>query len=399
VQRRTFRENKLEASSKIPHSSFAGGYKKKNMTIDYSNIRFARNRAEFFAILNQRVNQYFKTNEIGKNANSEMVVKTVFMFMLYFVPYSLLIFSGITSIWFMIAMVVVMGLGKAGIGLSVMHDAIHGGYSANPIVNKIMGFSLNIIGGNAFNWKVQHNVLHHTFTNVHEVDEDISPRGILRMAPDGNWHPIHKFQHWYAWIFYGLLTFVWIVFKDFSRLARYTKQGLVAKQKASILHEWITLVLSKSMYFGYILVIPFLLLPVTWWQVFFGFFIMHYVSGFILAIIFQPAHVIEGTEYPNPDAEGNLENNWAIHQMHTTTNFAQKSKLFSWYVGGLNFQVEHHLFPQICHVHYKKIAPIVEATAKEFGVPYKSKRTFMIALAAHWRLMKELGKKPQMAVA
>jgi linoleoyl-CoA desaturase len=366
---------------------------------DYSQIRFARNKAEFFATLNQRVNQYFKTNSIDKNANTEMVVKTIFMFSFYLVPYFILILGGITSIWVMLGIAVLMGLGKAGIGLSVMHDANHGGYSAKPWVNNLLGLSLNMIGGNAFNWKLQHNVLHHTFTNVHEVDEDISPRGVLRMAPESEWKPIHRFQHWYAWLLYGLLTFVWILFKDFSRLARYASNGLAAKQKASVTNEWIILVITKIIYIGYILVIPALVLPVAFWQIFLGFTIMHYISGFILSIIFQPAHVIEGTEYPVPDTNGNLENNWAIHQMHTTTNFAQKSRIFSWYVGGLNFQVEHHLFPQICHVHYKKIAPIVEATANEFGVPYKKKETFVGALAAHWRLMKELGKKPQVAVA
>ena len=126
---------------------------------------------------------------------------------------------------------------------------------------------------------------------------------------------------------------------------------------------------------------------------------MHYIAGFILAIIFQPAHVIEGTEYPMPDADGNLENNWAIHQLHTTTNFGHRHKIFSWYVGGLNYQVEHHLFPNICHVHYREIAKIVEATTKEFGLPYKSKDTFMKAMAAHARLLKELGKKPELSVA
>lgn len=371
----------------------------KEQLMDYTQIRFARSRADFFPTLNQRVNQYFKSNAIGKNANSEMVVKTIFMFSLYFVPYGVLIFGGVTSIWIMLAMAMLMGLGKAGIGLSVMHDANHGGYSAKPWVNNMLGFSLNVIGGNAFNWKVQHNVLHHTYTNIHEVDEDISPRGVLRMAPESNWHPLHRFQHWYAWFLYGLLTFVWILVKDFTRLSRYTHEGLVAKQKASVATEWIILIITKIVYVSYIFVIPSIILPIAWWQVFIGFFIMHYISGFILAIIFQPAHVIEGTEYPMPDTEGNLENNWAIHQMHTTTNFAQKSRIFSWYVGGLNFQVEHHLFPQICHVHYRKIAPIVEATAKEFGVPYKSKPTFMNALGAHWRLMRELGKKPQLAVA
>jgi linoleoyl-CoA desaturase len=227
------------------------------------------------------------------------------------------------------------------------------------------------------------------------VDEDISPRGVLRMSPDSDWKPMHKFQHIYAWFFYGLLTFVWILVKDYVRLVRYQKEGLVKKQKASIAREWTVLILTKVIYLSYILVIPFLLTPFSFGQIFLAFFVMHYISGFILAIIFQPAHVIEGTEYPKPDLAGNLENNWAIHQMHTTTNFGHKEKLFSWYVGGLNYQVEHHLFPTICHVHYRKIAHIVKQTAEEFGVPYKSKDTFFEAVAAHARLLRELGARPQ----
>ena len=366
-------------------------------------IKFARGQAEFFTTLTQRVNAYFTTNNIQRTANTEMVIKTIFMFSLYLFPYFMMISGVFTSVWVMWALYAVMGLGKAGIGLSIMHDANHGSYSNKPWVNNVLGASLNLVGGHAFNWKVQHNVLHHTYTNVHDVDEDISPRGILRMAPGSEWKPFHRFQHWYAWFFYGLLTFVWILFKDYNRLMRYQKDGLVKKQKASYTQEWLILILTKVVYIGYVFVLPLMLLPVTWWQVFIGFFIMHYVAGFILAIIFQPAHVIEGTEYPVPDENGNLENNWAIHQLHTTTNFGHKHKIFSWYVGGLNFQVEHHLFPNICHVHYRKIAKIVEETTKEFGLPYKSKKTFFEAMAAHARLLKELGKKPaqvsKMAVA
>jgi linoleoyl-CoA desaturase len=136
------------------------------------------------------------------------------------------------------------------------------------------------------------------------------------------------------------------------------------------------------------------LLPVSFWQVVIGFFVMHYIAGFILAIIFQPAHVIEGTEYPLPDENGNLENSWAIHQLHTTTNFGHKEKLFSWYVGGLNYQVEHHLFPNICHVHYRDLAKIVKQTANEFNLPYKSKETFFEAVAAHAKQLKILSEKP-----
>lgn len=357
-------------------------------------IRFARGHADFFATLSQRVNQYFTANKILRTANGEMVFKTFFMFALYFIPYFFIISGIITNIWLLFLLCLVMGTGMAGIGLSIMHDANHGAYSTSQWVNNFLGFSLNLVGGYSFNWKVQHNVLHHTYTNVHDVDEDISPRGVLRMAPGSQWKSFHRYQHFYAWFFYGLLTFVWVVVKDFARLSRYQQDGLLKKFNTTPAKEWTILLLSKTIYVTYIIVIPTLLLPVSWWQVLIGFFAMHYVSGFILAIIFQPAHVIEGTEYPVPDENGNLENNWAIHQMHTTTNFGRKHKAFSWYVGGLNYQVEHHLFPNICHVHYRNISQIVEDTAKEFGVPYKSKDTFFQAIVAHTRLLKTLGKKP-----
>jgi len=359
-------------------------------------IKFARGQADFFLTLSQRVNAYFTANNIDRTANTEMVVKTIFMFSLYLVPYFLMITGVFSSVWMMLVLYAVIGLGKAGIGLSIMHDANHGAYSSKTWVNNLLGFSLNLVGGTAFNWKVQHNVLHHTYTNISEVDEDISPRGIIRMAPGSKWKPIHKYQHMYAWFFYGLLTFVWILFKDYDRLVRYQKDGMIKKQKASYAQEWTVLLLTKLIYMGYMIALPMILLPFAWWQVFIGFFIMHYIAGFILAIIFQPAHVIEGTEYPVPDENGNLENNWAIHQLHTTTNFGHRHRAFSWYVGGLNYQVEHHLFPNICHVHYRKIANIVEQTSKEFGLPYKSKNTFFEAIVAHGRLLKELGKKPAM---
>ena len=188
------------------------------------HLRFAVGNAQFFATLNQRVNQYFKSNNISKHANWAMVVKTIFMLSLYFVPYALLLSGILHGTIGLLSGAFLMGLGMAGIGLSIMHDANHGAYSAKPWVNNLLGFTLNLVGGNAFNWKVQHNVLHHTFTNVHEVDEDISPRGVLRMAPGSPWKPMHRFQHLYAWFFYGLLTFVWIVFKDFGRLIKYQRE-------------------------------------------------------------------------------------------------------------------------------------------------------------------------------
>jgi linoleoyl-CoA desaturase len=358
------------------------------------NIRFATKQQDFFVTLNQRVNQYFKTNNLDRTANSEMVIKTIVMFCIYFIPYFIMMSGLIESIWVMLCLTMVMGFGVAGIGLSIMHDANHGAYSTKPWVNNLLGLSLNLVGGHATNWKVQHNVLHHTYTNIHDADEDISPRGIIRMAPESTWQPIHRFQHYYAWFFYGFMTLVWVVTKDFARIIKYQREGLIKKQKTNATKEWMIMITTKVIYFSYIFVFPMLVLHLSFLQVFLGFLIMHYIAGFILAIIFQPAHVVEGTAYPMPDSEGNLENNWAIHQLHTTTDFGKKQKLFSWYVGGLNYQVEHHLFPNICHVHYREIAKIVEATTQEFGLPYKSKETFIDALIAHARQLKVLSKKP-----
>jgi linoleoyl-CoA desaturase len=358
------------------------------------SLTFATTSRDFVTTLNARVHDYFKKHNISRHGNQEMVIKTMVMFGLYLVPYLLIITSIVTGTFWLIALVVIMGFGLAGIGLSVMHDANHGAYSKKPWINTVIGYSLNLIGANSFNWKIQHNVLHHSYTNVHEEDEDISPRGVLRLSPHTAWKSMHRFQFIYAWFLYGLMTIVWMVVKDFVRIVRYHKNGMAKKSNANIKIEWAILLCTKLFYVSYIFVIPVLATDLLWWEVLIGIFIMQYLAGFILAIIFQPAHVIEGTEYPLPDENRMLENNWAVHQLLTTTNFATNSKWFTWYVGGLNFQIEHHLFPHICHVHYSKIAGMVEETAREFGLPYHCKRTFWEAIASHAKLLKQLGKRP-----
>lgn len=363
----------------------------------HSKIYFSSQDQTFYSTLSQRANDYFRTVKTTRHANAEMVFKTVFMFALYFVPFALVVTGVVSNSWMALALCGLMGAGIAGIGLSVMHDANHGAYSDRKWINDLLSYSLNVVGGNAFNWRVQHNVLHHTYTNIHDVDEDISPRGILRMTPHSSWKPFHRFQFVYAWFIYGFMTIAWVFAKDFNRLTRYDKDGHVKKQKTTAGKEWCILIATKTAYISYTVILPLLVLPFAWWQVLLGFFVMHYVAGFILAVIFQPAHVVEGTEFPMPDSSGNVENTWAVHQVATTTNFANTSRLFSWYVGGLNYQIEHHLFPMVCHVHYRKLSPIVRATASEFNVPYKSLPTFVQALRGHCRLLKELGKRPEPA--
>lgn len=360
------------------------------------SIRFNNANRSFYLTAKKRVDEYFKNNNISRYGNANMVIKSIFMFALYFTPFFLLLFNVFDSNLAQILLSILMGVGMSGIGLSIMHDANHGSYSRNAKINALMCRSMNFIGGSSLNWQLQHNNLHHTYTNIHNHDEDIAPLGFLRFEPHAPYKKIHKFQFIYAWFFYGLMTIMWATTKDFQQLARYNKMGLLVVKKTTYKKELFLLILNKMFYLGFSLALPMLVMKNPWYEILLGWSIMHFTCGMILALIFQPAHVVEETEFPLPSETGNMEDDWAAHQLKTTSNFAQKSWFFSWFVGGLNFQVEHHLFPNICHVHYKKLAPIIEQTAKEFNLPYHTKKTFIGALASHAKLLYQLGQ-PKMA--
>ncbi|MCH2230765.1 MAG: acyl-CoA desaturase [Crocinitomicaceae bacterium] len=355
------------------------------------HIKFnEQDQPEFFKVVRKRVNAHFKEKNISKYANFNMKFKTFFMITMYFTPLVLMLTGIVNSVWPMMAMWVIMGFGMSGIGLSVMHDANHSAYSKNETVNKVVGFILNFIGGYPANWRMQHNVLHHSFTNIDGYDEDIEKKGIMRFSPNQKRLGFFKFQIFYAPFLYGILTTYWLLVKDFEQIVRYDKKGLLEAQGLTKGKAIIEIIFHKIWYIALTLVLPIYLLDVAWWQVLLGFLLMQFISGMILALIFQPAHVVGETEFFVAE-DGGVENNWAIHQMKTTSNFANGSLVFSWLIGGLNYQIEHHLFPNICHVHYKDIAPIVKQTAKEFGVPYYHNKTFYSALVSHFTLLNELG--------
>ena len=354
-----------------------------------------QDQLKFFRTLNSRVNNYFKENNISKTGNWKLYLKTAILFAMFTVPYFINILNPEIHFGLFLLYSIIIGLGMAGIGMNVMHDGNHGAYSNKNWVNKFMGGTIYILAGNVYNWQVQHNVLHHTYTNIPGHDEDLDAGRIIRFSKASKWENFHKFQHLYSIFLYGLLTANWCLTTDFTQMIRYMKRNLSygEPKKASFL--WSTLIISKIIYFAVWIVIP--MIYITWWKVLIGFFVMHYVAGLILSIVFQLAHIIDETINPSPNEVGEMENTWAIHQLFTTVNFAPKNWLINWYTGGLNHQVEHHLFPHISHVHYDKIAKIVKQTAKECNLPYHEYKTFRSAVIAHFKHLKELGREPQMA--
>jgi linoleoyl-CoA desaturase len=270
-----------------------------------------------------------------------------------------------------------------------MHDANHQAYSHNALVNKILGYTLNMVGGNAYTWQVQHNVLHHTYTNIHGHDEDLDAGIVVRFSKGAAHKSWHKFQHYYAFALYSLVTISWVVIKDLKKLMKYDRENIYYGQTTTA-KELSIIIFSKLAYLAYTVAIPLMFFDVIWWQYLLCFLTMHLVAGVILSLIFQPAHVVGEADFPMPNDANEIENAWAVHELLTTANFARKNKILNWYAGGLNFQIEHHLFPTICHIHYEALAPIVKQTAEEFGLPYNEFDTFSAAIASHYHVLKEL---------
>lgn len=347
-----------------------------------------RRSREFGQAVKKNVYNYFKEKGISKHANAAMVLKTIIILGSYVGAY-LLTISGWLTLPQMWLMCVVMGIAYAGIGFSISHDALHGAYSSKPWVNKVLGWTFDAVGANGYMWKITHNMIHHTYTNIHGHDEDLEVAAFIRLSPHSPHKPIHRLQHILAFFAYSFATLFWVFGKDYwyffkKDLGPYTN-------KKHPVSEWVTLIVGKVFYYTYALVIPYQVLDITIIQLLIGFVTVHLTAGLILGIIFQLAHVVEETMHPEPDEANHIDNHWILHEMETTNNFARKDKLLCWYIGGLNFQIEHHLFPQICSIHYPEISYIVEETAKEFDIPYNIHETFGEAVASHYRTLKKFG--------
>ncbi|MGB3142635.1 MAG: acyl-CoA desaturase [Maribacter sp.] len=319
-----------------------------------------------------------------------MVVKTVVMIALFAIPLTILSMGLVHQTWLLFLLYISSGLGMAGIGMGVMHDS----YSKNKRTNRWLGYTFNMIGANASIWRIQHNVLHHTYTNIEHADDDLNAPFFLRFSPHAKHYWIHQFQHIYIWFFYGISTISWITAKDFVRLNRFREMGFFEKEH-EYKSELISMILWKLAYYTYTIILPMIILPQSWWVILLAFLCMHMVTGILVSIVFQIAHIMPATEFPLPDEQGMMADSWHHHQFATTSNFSPDDKILFWLIGGLNYQVEHHVLPDVCHIHYKELTSIVAATAKEYNLPYHVKKNLLEAIGDHTKMLRSLGEKPE----
>lgn len=279
----------------------------------------------------------------------------------------------------------------AFVGFNICHDAIHKAFSANQKVNAAFSFVFNLIGASPYVWNICHNIVHHTYTNIagHDEDIDVAP-GLIRFSESETVNKIQRYQHFYAFGLYSLAMLSWVFRKDYKKFFQ-KKIGEHVCDHPRI--EYVKLFAFKFIYYFLFIILPLIVMSVSWWQFLIGFMAMQFAQGLVLGLVFQLAHVVEGTSFPFPDEDGNIEEAWAEHQLRTTANFAVESKLAGFLCGGLNRQVEHHLFPKVCHIHYPEIGKIVKQTALEFDLPYIESKTFSGALVSHYKILRKLGKE------
>lgn len=352
---------------------------------------FNNKQATFLPALKKDVDAYFKENNLPKTGNWKLFSKTILFLPLAVLLYFMLLFYPMAG-WIAIILCAVLGLVLALIGFNVMHDACHGCYSSRPWVNEVLGYTLNLIGGNSFIWKQKHNILHHTYTNVDGLDDDVAVSPFLRLCSTQKWVPIHRIQHIYAPFLYSLNTIFWMTYQDFQKY--FTQKVYRTKLPNMSSKEHIIFWVSKVFYVLVYMVIPILVLGWKNWLI--GYLVLNAVMGLGTSIIFQLAHVVEETEfsYVGIDDTITIENEWAVHQVKTTADFSPGSRVITFLAGGLNYQVEHHLFPRISHIHYPSISKIVKRKCEEFGIPYHISPTFFKAVHSHFRLIKQMGTRP-----
>jgi linoleoyl-CoA desaturase len=350
---------------------------------------FDTGKSNFFKNLKAKVDAYFVQRQLHPAGNRKLYFKGAVQILSAIALYVVLVFFTPPAA-ISIVLCAILGLNMAVIGFNVMHEGGHQTFSKYPWMNSVSAYFLNVLGGNTHYWKIKHNINHHTYTNVEGMDSDIDVKPFMRMHEAQPWHSYHRFQHVYGVFLYGISYLAWIFYEDFKKYFSGKVSGNNERKRLSI-KEHIIFWFTKVMYIGAYMVIP--IIVVGWLSWLIGFLVITLTCGLIISVVFQLAHVIEGTQFHVPESDNtNEKQEWALHQISSTANFATSSKTLHWLLGGLNFQIEHHLFPRISHIHYPAISKMVKEACRESNIVYNEYTSMFKAVASHIALLKRLGK-------
>jgi len=298
---------------------------------------------------------------------------------------------------FIVAPLCLLGLvlGSILIAFCVQHDANHGAYFRRRHYNHLVGWSADaLLGISSYAWRVKHNVAHHTYTNIDGFDDDATQTPLARFTPSQPAKPWYRFQQYYIWPMYTLMGLRWQTIGDFAAFAR----GTIGESAVRAPRGWnlAGVIAGKAFFITWAIVIPLLVYP--WWAVVAAYVGFGMVVSLIMAVTFQLAHCVEEASFASADELREERRIWAVHEVETTVDFCPRNPVLTWMLGGLNFQIEHHLFPRVPHTHYPKIAEIVRRNCIKHGVRYSFHPSLGRALRSHFihlRTMGRLGLPPE----
>jgi linoleoyl-CoA desaturase len=354
-----------------------------------SSPKFARN-TEFQNELRRRVDGFFEGNGNRRRDLPQMYLKTFILLAAFAVFYWLLVFV-VQAWWLALPLAILLGLATAGIGFNIQHDGGHDAYSERPWINKLMALTLDLIGRSSYSWHYKHGVYHHTYVNITDEDTDIDLGVLARLTPHQKRRWFHRWQHIYIWALYGMAAIKWQLIDDFKDfITGRIGEHRIPRPKGG---DLVAFVVGKAVFLTLAFGIPILLHRV--WVVFAVYGIVAMTVGIVLSVVFQLAHIVEEAGFPTPqEGTADMEHAWAVHQVETTVDFSRRSRAAAWLLGGLNFQIEHHLLPRICHVNFPALSRIVEDLCRECGVKYNQHPSFRAGLASHFRWLRQMGEPP-----
>ncbi|MBZ5553088.1 MAG: acyl-CoA desaturase [Acidobacteriia bacterium] len=350
------------------------------------NLKFGKDNS-FQMEIRDRVEEYFRSTGRRQRDCPQMYLKTAILLAGFAGLYILLVVVARTW-WQALPLAFLLGLSTAAIGFNVQHDGGHQAYSNFPWVNKVMAMTLDLVGASSYLWHWKHGVFHHTYVNITGEDPDIDLGIVGRQTPYQRSFGFHRWQHIYLWPLYGFMAIKWHLYDDF----RDVITGRIGDHRIPRPRgrDLVIFLLGKITFFTLVFVIPVLFHPM--WVVLLYYGATSVLLGIVLSVVFQLAHTVEQAEFPLPGGgTGSIENAWAVHQVETTVDFSRHSRMAAWLLGGLNFQIEHHLFPRICHVNYPAISRLVEETCHKFGLKYNENKSFWAGVASHFRWLRQVG--------
>ncbi len=320
----------------------------------------------------------------------EIILKAILFPVAYFLVYFAALYWG-KNIAFFYTCYFLLGLLLVFVFLNTIHDAVHCTLFKNNRSNQLYVYLFDLMGANSFIWKVRHVRFHHNYPNVEGWDTDIEQSKLARVFPHGPYTKIHKFQHIYLPFLYPLYLANWLLVRDFKDF--FSRKRTVHKLVHIPAIEYVKLFIFKGIFFCYMIVIPKLVLDISWGQAIVAFGILLFTASiFSLAVLLSP-HANTQNEFLLPDDHNQLPYNWFTHMLVTTNDVSHHNWFTRYFMGCFNYHVVHHLFPHINHVYYPEITKLLKKYTWQYQLPYRE-CSLITSLVNHYKLLK-LNRMPE----